>query len=322
MFDKENREINGPIDNPRRDRVAVCLAAYNGKPWLEEQLQSILAQDGVDVTVFISVDVSNDGTEAFVDALATKEPRLRVLPHGQRFGGAAGNFFRLLREVDVSGFDYVSFADQDDVWFADKLSRACATLRSLGAAAYSSNVTAFWPDGRELLVNKAQPQRRWDFLFESAGPGCTFVMEAGLIRQFKEAFGMRWDELAGVALHDWFLYAFARAHGYRWFIDPRPGMRYRQHATNQFGVNRGMRANLDRLNKVMRGWLLGQARLIAGLVGLGADPFVRSWSDGNRAGVFWLACHAMQCRRRFRDQVFFFVSLIILAVAGRPCVER
>ncbi len=300
----------------------MCLAAYNGKPWLEEQLQSILAQEDVDVTVFISVDVSTDGTEALVDALAGKEPRLCVFPHGQRFGGAAGNFFRLLREVDVSGFDYVSFADQDDVWFADKLSRACATLRSRGAAAYSSNVTAFWPDGRELLVNKAQPQRRWDFLFESAGPGCTFVMEAELIRRFKEAFATRWDALADVALHDWFLYAFARAHGYRWFIDPRPGMRYRQHAANQFGVNRGMRANLDRLHKVMKGWLLGQARLIAGLVGLGADPFVRRWSDGNRAGVFWLACHAMQCRRRFRDQVFFFVSLIILAVAGRPCVER
>jgi rhamnosyltransferase len=300
----------------------VCLAAYNGKPWLEEQLQSILAQESVDVTVFISVDASTDGTEAFIDALAAKEPRLRVLPHGQRFGGAAGNFFRLLREVDVSGFDFVSFADQDDVWFADKLARACATLRSQGAAAYSSNVTAFWPDGRELLVNKAQPQRRWDFLFESAGPGCTFVMEAGLIRQFKEAFEARWDELADVALHDWFMYAFARAHGYRWVIDPRPGMRYRQHAANQFGVNRGLRANLDRLNKMMKGWLLEQARLIAGLVGLGADPFVRRWSGGNRAGVFWLACHAMQCRRRFRDQVFFFVSLVILAVAGRPCVER
>ncbi len=34
-------------------RVAVLLAAYNGMEWIEEQLDSILNQINVSVTVFI-----------------------------------------------------------------------------------------------------------------------------------------------------------------------------------------------------------------------------------------------------------------------------
>ena len=95
-------------------KIAVCLAAFNGVRWLAEQLDSILAQEGVAVTVFVSVDQSSDGTEQWIDARAQVDSRIVVLPHGERFGGAARNFFRLLRDVDFSGFDYVSFADQDD----------------------------------------------------------------------------------------------------------------------------------------------------------------------------------------------------------------
>ena len=85
------------------------------------------------------------------------------------------DLFRLFRVVDFSGYDYISLADQDDVWLDCKLARACKLLREDEAEGYSSNVLAFWPDGRERLIEKAFPQRRWDFLFEGPGPGCTFV---------------------------------------------------------------------------------------------------------------------------------------------------
>jgi rhamnosyltransferase len=59
------RDVNLPVP-----RVAVLLAAYNGMQYIAEQMDSILAQIGVDVTVFISVDRSTDGTEKWVEALA------------------------------------------------------------------------------------------------------------------------------------------------------------------------------------------------------------------------------------------------------------
>lgn len=301
-----------------RPRVAVCLAAFNGLEWLPAQVESIFAQSHVDVTIFVSVDRSTDGTEMWVDARAKGEPRMVVLPHGEKFGGAARNFFRLLREVDFSGFDYLSFADQDDLWPIDKLHRAHEVLQLSGADAYSSNVTAFWPDGRLMPIEKSQPQRQWDFLFEAAGPGCTYVLSRGLAVALQGVLNQKWASAQEVGLHDWFSYAFARASGFRWVIDDYAGMLYRQHESNQVGVNQGWRAARHRASKVLSGWGLRQAALIADLVGLGNDVFVKRWSGGGgRMGLLWLACQAGKCRRRRRDQVLFAISCLALFILGR-----
>ena len=298
-------------------KIAICLAAFNGKDWLTEQLDSILAQTGVAVSIFVSVDQSTDGTEECVDARARKDTRIVLLPRGERFGGAARNFFRILRDVDFEAFTYVAFADQDDIWLPNKLLRAHEVLCSTGADAYSSNVLAFWPDGRQSMIEKSQPQVLWDYLFEAAGPGCTYVMRKELTCAIQDKLKSRWDEVQAVGLHDWFSYAFARANGYRWVIDDHPGMLYRQHETNQVGVNLGWRAAVHRARKVLGGWWLTQSALIASLVGVGGDPFVTLWSSGSRLGLLRLALHAGQCRRRIRDKWLFALSCVALFVVGK-----
>jgi rhamnosyltransferase len=296
--------------------VAVCLAAFNGALWLPQQIDSIFSQLGISVTLFISVDQSSDGTEAWVDKASQNNSRIVVLPHGRKFGGAARNFFRLLLDLDFSGFDYVAFADQDDIWLSDKLIRAHQVLLNTGADAYSSNVLAFWSNGGEAYIRKSQPQQCWDFLFEAAGPGCTYVMKTKLVSAIQDLLEQRWEDIQHVGLHDWFSYAFARAQGYRWIIDDHAGMLYRQHEENQVGVNVGWKAAVHRARKVLSGWGLGQSVLIAGLVGLGQDPFVRHWSLGSRLGLIWLALHAGQCRRRLRDKVLFALSCVALSAVG------
>ena len=297
--------------------VAVCLAAFNGKLWLPEQLNSILTQTGVALTIFVSVDCSTDGTEDWIDLAAKKDPRIVVLQHGMQFGGASRNFFRLIRAVDFSEFDYISFVDQDDIWLPDKLFRAHQTIIKVSADAYSSNVTAFWPEGRQVLIEKSQKQVKWDFLFEAAGPGCTYVIRKDLACAIQDVIKSRWDDVLEVGLHDWFAYAFARANGYHWVIDDYAGMLYRQHEKNQVGVNIGARAFVQRVRKVLSGWGLTQSALIAQLVGLGNDPFVKRWSGQSRLGLLWLALHAGQCRRRPRDKLIFALSCLALCFAWK-----
>ena len=297
-------------------KVAICLAAYNGAPWLNEQIDSVLAQADVDVTLFISVDRSADGTESLVDAWARKDARVVVLPHGERFGGAARNFFRLLRDLDFTEFAYVGYSDQDDIWFPDKLSTATAVLRETGADAYSSDVIAWWPPGRKLLIRKSQPQREADFLFEAAGPGCTYVMKLTLVKALQTLLAARWGDLQPVALHDWFSYAVARAMGYRWVIDSRAKMLYRQHSSNQLGVNSGIKALQYRARAILSGWAFSQSFLIADLVGLAKHPLVSRGIRGGRPGSLWLALQAGRCRRRLRDRVYFVISCVAFAIAG------
>ncbi|MGB8920992.1 MAG: glycosyltransferase [Pseudomonas sp.] len=297
-------------------RIAVLLAAYNGMHWIEEQLASILAQTGVDLTVYISVDTSADGTQVWCEQYASDHASVIVLPPAGTFGGAARNFFRLVRDVELERFDFVAFADQDDIWHPDKLMRATSIIRNRHIDAYSSNVTAFWSNGSTHLLNKAQPQVEWDFLFEAAGPGCTYVMSKKVIEALKSSMRTNWQQLQSVSLHDWYCYAFARSHGFSWFIDPEPSMEYRQHERNQVGANKGLSSLISRYKTIHDGWWFSQVQLIAQLVGREADPFVRGWVGLRRAQLLRLSFSAWRCRRRRRDKVFFFCICWATALIG------
>ncbi|WP_286914067.1 MULTISPECIES: glycosyltransferase [unclassified Pseudomonas] len=296
-------------------KCLVLLAAYNGMAYIQEQMSTILQQEGVQVDVVVSVDRSDDGTEAWVEALAMEEQRVHMLEAGQRFGGAARNFFRLLDEACFDGYDFIAFADQDDIWHPQKLWHACTVMAEHQVDAYSSDVLAFWPDGREVMVRKSQPQVAHDYLFEAAGPGCTYVLSRRLAEAAKESIRRHGAAMWQVALHDWYVYAYARANGFTWFIDNQAFMRYRQHGRNQIGVNSGVTAFKARVKQVFDGWWLGQSKLISNLVGLGADPFVVSWHDLGRSGLLRLAASCLSCRRRPRDKIMF--ALLCLGLAAR-----
>lgn len=292
-------------------RIAVCLAAFNGIRFIEEQIQTILQQENVDVRLFISVDESTDDTLGLCRIIAAENASVILLPYVGRFGGAAKNFFRLIRDVDFSGFDYVSLADQDDVWLLDKLWVAHECLMFGGFSAYSGNVTAFWPDGSQLLINKAQSQRKYDFLFEAAGPGCTYVLKVAEALVLKTFLEKNWVAANEVSLHDWLLYAWFRANALQWYIDKIPKVLYRQHSSNQVGANKGVKAMWGRLKLLGSGWYRNEIGKIASLVYLSTDnmpPAIRR--DGAVSRRFLLA-NASEVRRRLRDRFFFFVLVMV-----------
>ena len=295
-------------------RILVLLAAYNGMRWISEQVNSILSQEEVSVSLLISVDSSDDGTENWVDQLCQRDTRVKSLVHGEKFGGAARNFFRLISEAPVDDFDYFSFADQDDIWLPNKLISATRFMLEQKSDGYSGNVTAFWPDGRESIIVKSQPQVAFDHLFEAAGPGCTYVFTQVLFTELQRDINSRFAQVQNVTLHDWYCYAYSRSHGFKWVIDAQPYMRYRQHGGNQVGVNSGAKAFKKRLSQVFDGWWLNQAALIASMVGMENDPFVRRWIGLGRWELLCLAASASKCRRRLRDKLVFSGLCLMLAV--------
>lgn len=308
-----------PIRAKAKLKVAVLLAAYNGSSFIEEQIASIVAQKSVEVDLFVSVDVSSDGTESLVNLLADSHRNIHVLPHGQKFGAAGPNFYRLLSDVDLSNFDYIAFSDQDDIWLPDKLRHAIEISLDAHAEAYSSNVTAFWPDGREQMMIKSQPQTSFDYLFEAAGPGCTYVFSKDLATHMKSVLISN-HEIKAIELHDWLIYAFARTNGYRWIIDDYSGVMYRQHELNQVGANSGIKAFMTRAKKVLAGWGFSQSYLIAKAIGMEDHPFVKVWSRSTRFGYLRLALFAWSCRRRLRDKFFFMFACLLLSIV-RPSVK-
>ena len=306
---------------PQKPRFAVCMAAFNGMAFVADQIHSILAQQEVALQLFINVDRSTDGTEELLAGWAASEPRITLLPLGNHFGSPGRNFYRLLRDVNLMEFDYLSFADQDDLWHPDKLWRAHCLIKKLDAAAYSSNFTAFWPSGKTCLVNKASPQRKWDYVFESAGPGCTYVIQRSLAIPLQDLVRQGDRRLSAIDYHDWLTYAFARSRGCHWVIDPWSSMQYRQHANNQIGVNAGWRSFWLRAMKILSGYGFEQSRLIAEVVGVSSVPVVQKGLHGGRLGCLWLALQARHCRRRRLDQVWFSISCLLLALR-KPAAEE
>jgi rhamnosyltransferase len=281
----------------------VLLAAYNGIAWIEEQVDSIFQQKEVDVNIYISVDISNDGTYEWCQDLASKNIRVNVLPYGERFGGAAKNFFRLIRDVDFLGFDYVALADQDDIWNDGKLYHAIKAIKQEDLDGYSSDVIAFWSNGRKKLVKKSFPQKKFDYFFEAAGPGCTYLLKQQSAQKFKKFLIKNWRSVNLVEFHDWMIYAYFRSQGMKWKIDDKPLMCYRQHRHNQVGLNSGLKAYLIRFNKIKKKWYRNEVQKIIYLLN------ERSTQDISLKG-FFLIKNLWYLRRRPRDLVVLLFMII------------
>ena len=295
----------------RLPHVRVLLATYNGVRWLEEQLESTLRQQGVQVSVVASDDSSSDGTVELLQRWGSRD-RIQILPpSANRFGSAHRNFLRLIRDAEPGDADFFALADQDDIWLPDKLLRAVECLSASSAQGYSGNVTAFWPDGRVQLIDKAQPQRSLDYLFGSPGPGCTFVLPRSVFLKLKAFITEQFDRLQTIWVHDWLIYAFVRSSGGRWHIDSSPLMLYRQHGLNEIGVNAGWRAAMNRWKLVRSGGYRRDILAIADATGV-ANTVVDSLRHLNLADRMALILRVRAFRRRFSECLILAVLLMVM----------
>ena len=294
-----------------KSKICIFLAAYNGENYIVEQLQTILNQTQKPYKILINIDQSRDKTESIVKEFARTNPEIQILNSNKRFGSAAANFIHLLKNTDLTEVEYIALADQDDLWKQDKLEKAIQKLQQVYDG-YSSNVEAFWKDGRQKIILKNQSQQELDYLFESAGPGCTFVMTKKLALSLQEFLkGGQFDQLDNY--HDWLIYAYARSNGFKWYIDPYPGVEYRQHNANVFGANVGVKAFISRIYRVLNGEGFNFAFRLMKELNL-QDPFIQSLFPVSRINLLRLAFQFKHCRRRWRDQIYFFCACILLAI--------
>ena len=295
--------------------VAVLLAVYNGMPYLPEQVESILDQQGVTVRILVSDDGSTDGSVDWLQARADAGAPIELLPRIAPSGSSAANFRRLILDAVVGEHELVAFADQDDRWLPGKLERHAALIAG-GAEFVSSNVMAFDESGAQNLVKKDWPQRRWDFLTEGPGPGCSFLLSAAAFDVVRRATAAI-PEAARTDFHDSMVYAIGRAAGLPWVIDGVVSLDYRQHADNVLGSNHGGRAAATRLRMIRERWHREQAVLHARIAIAVAeeiapgphaiDPdamrmILTLLEDGGPSSRIRLARGADQLRRRPRDR--------------------
>jgi rhamnosyltransferase len=266
----------------------VLLAAYNGAPWVADQIDSILAQEGVNVRIIVRDDGSVDETRAKIAPFLRHSP-VKLTWSDKPTGSAAQNYFNLMRDNPADDFDFVALSDQDDCWNRDKLVRACDRLRREDSAGYSSATLAVWASGKSAVLTQSSRATGSDFLFGGIGQGCTFVLTGGFYARVRRFLAGNPDITRNVHYHDWALYALARTWGLRWIFDPVPSVRYRQHDRNDTGARTSATGVWKRLTLIRRGWFANQLRAIATLCAA-ADPvnvMISNWRSTLLARDTW-----------------------------------
>ena len=296
------------------NRVGVLLASYNGEHYIREQLLSIINQENVSLHVFVSDDGSTDATREIVDVLSSNCSEITLLPVGQPTGSPAGNFFRLLSVIDLSNFSHIAFADQDDIWSLNKIERALMQMKVNDADGYSSDLISYSIETRKVkYILKSHAQRDYDYIFQGASAGCTYVISARLAAQIKNRISsIPFSEFKNRS-HDWLIYAMARAAEYRWFCDPKSFVFYRQHSSNVYGAHSSLSGILSKIDKIKNGWYRENIIWLGSFVNKNevlSDIFrrVERWSWIDRC---YVAIHSNKFRRRRRDiLVLFFFALL------------
>lgn len=234
-------------------RVAVLLATFNGENFLSDQLESIISQKNVIVDIFVSDDGSRDNTLNILKQFEVKFSNIKIL-HGikNHIPGPANNFYYLLFNVHFSKYDFVALSDQDDIWPEYRLSRAADCIYNSNAVAYSSDFINFYTNGKNKYYKKSNLQTDFDFLFETPGPGCSFVMTSSYASKVTKVINEN-PLLLNFKYHDWLIYAVARSQHLNWYIDDSPNLLYRQHTDNFIGANTNIYGFYRRISSVLDG---------------------------------------------------------------------
>lgn len=222
------------------DRVDILLAAYNGSPFLAEQIASIRAQTYRNWRLLISDDGSSDGTLDVARTAGGDDTRIRVFPQHKPFGSARAHFMHLLTLSDAP---YVMLCDQDDVWLPHKIEAMLDCMRKTESQDPEVPVLVFCDlevvDGKLRRISPSfwsftgLDSKRTavsDLLVRNPVTGCASMMNAALVKLARATPAKSY-----MVMHDWWLALLAASFGKLVGIDDQL-VQYRQHGANEAGA--------------------------------------------------------------------------------------
>ena len=211
--------------------VVILLSTFNGVPFLDQQLQSIVDQSYDNLSLIIRDDGSTDRTlQILAEFERTAARPVQIIRGSNR--GAMASFFALIAEAPSDHL--IMLSDQDDIWFRDKVARAvahlgapdrpprlyCSRLKIVDRDLHEVRQSPLWP----------RPPQFENALVENLATGCTIAFNSAL-RDRVLAGGLPTHAI----MHDWWLYLVATAFGDA-IYDPQPTIRYRMHGQNAVGL--------------------------------------------------------------------------------------
>lgn len=181
--------------------VSVVIPVWNGAPYLERCLTSILSQSIREIEVIVVDDGSTDDTWAILTRMAERDSRIRPM-HQENAGASVARNTGL----DHCRGEYVRFVDADDAVPPDSLEHLLSSAREHGSDLVMAAYTEVLAGTRSLrCLNKRneaveQPEflRRLEKYANSFYYGVLWnkLFRGDILRQQKPRFtpGLHWGE--------------------------------------------------------------------------------------------------------------------------------
>lgn len=225
----------------RSARVVVLMSSYNGERYIRNQIDSICNQQGDFVLdIIVRDDGSSDDTINILEEYAN-QGKVRWYT-GQNLKPAR-SFIDLI--LNVCGYDYYAFSDQDDFWYQDKIQCAIDWIKGAKKPAiYFSNAEI--ADEKLNSLNKVlyKKQPNTDFYTISCSAhviGCTMVFNEELARIIREK-----ERPTILTMHDTFMTKVCTAVNGDVYFDGKAHIKYRQHGNNVVGFDYRIHAKVKK----------------------------------------------------------------------------
>lgn len=251
-MDRSQRASITAVQPSSPPKVAILLGTYHGQQFLADQLDSFAAQTHGNWQVWASDDASQDDTHAMLSSYQSAWGEDRFSISSGPSSGFAANFLALICNPAIQA-DYFAYSDQDDIWEADKLSRALAWIQNIPEevpALYCSRTRLVDDKNQELGLSPlfSRPPSFANALVQNIGGGNTMVFNRAARSLLCEA-----GPHIEIVSHDWWTYLLVSGCGGKVYYDPVPSLRYRQHQQNLVGHNSGLLTKWKRVRMLLHG---------------------------------------------------------------------
>ncbi len=221
--------------------VNIVLAIYNGENYLPEFLESLEKQNVFGWKLLYRDDGSSDKSVTILENFKSKKFEINKKYDSLGNIGVINNFSSLLSQ---STGKYVMLADQDDIWYPDKIATSLAAIQKMEkddtgkikpALVFSDlhvvddNLNITHPSFIKMqgLEQLCQPSFL-QLLTQNVAPGCTMIVNRALL-------DLALPIPVDIAMHDWWLIQVASLFGRIDFLK-KPTIAYRQHQKNLVGA--------------------------------------------------------------------------------------
>ena len=100
-------------------KLTVLMSVYNGEPYLEVAIKSILSQTFIKFDFLIIDDASTDKTSAILKKFSQQDSRIKIITNKQNQGLA----YSLARGVETATTPWIARMDADDIAICDRLAK-------------------------------------------------------------------------------------------------------------------------------------------------------------------------------------------------------